>query len=66
MNQNDDKSSTKEKGTSLNPGYGQILLRNQLKELIKNPVDGFSIGLEDDSNIYKWRVVIEGPVGTML
>jgi len=45
--------------------YGQILLMNQLKELTKNPVDGFSIGLVDDSNIYEWQVMIEGPVGTL-
>uniref|UniRef100_A0A6V3J428 UBC core domain-containing protein n=1 Tax=Lotharella globosa TaxID=91324 RepID=A0A6V3J428_9EUKA len=44
--------------------YGAILLRNQLKELLKNPVDGFSVGLVDDSDIYKWNVMIEGPADT--
>jgi len=38
---------------------------NQLKELTKNSVDGFSIGLVDDSNIYEWQIMIEGPVGTL-
>jgi ubiquitin-conjugating enzyme E2 G1 len=46
------------------PQYGMILLRNQLKELCKNPVDGFCIGLVDDDNIYEWRVMLEGPEGT--
>jgi len=44
--------------------YGAILLRNQLKELLKNPVDGFSVGLIDDSNIFEWKVMIEGTPGT--
>ncbi len=45
--------------------FGAILLRNQLKELIKNPVDGFSVGLVDDSDIFEWQVIIEGPPGTL-
>lgn len=44
--------------------YGAILLRNQLKDLTKNPVDGFSVGLADDSNIYEWQCMMEGPSGT--
>jgi len=44
--------------------YGAILLKNQLKELTKNPVDGFSVGLVDDSNIYEWQCILEGPSGT--
>lgn len=40
-----------------------LLLRRQLKELNKTPVDGFSAGLVDD-NIYEWDVVIVGPEGT--
>lgn len=34
-------------------------------ELIKNPVDGFSAGLVDDDNIYKWEVVVIGPQDTL-
>eukprot|EP00474_Spongospora_subterranea_P005361 CRZ05819.1 hypothetical protein [Spongospora subterranea] len=45
--------------------YGAILLRNQLKELMKNPVDGFSVGLVDDDNMFEWQIMIEGPAGTM-
>jgi len=44
--------------------YGAILLRKQLKDLTQNPIDGFSVGLEDDSNLFKWRVMMEGPGGT--
>eukprot|EP00049_Salpingoeca_infusionum_P018320 m.356683 g.356683 ORF g.356683 m.356683 type:complete len:168 (+) comp17600_c0_seq1:47-550(+) len=34
-----------------------LLLQKQLKELTKNPVDGFSAGLKGDS-IYVWEVLI--------
>lgn len=34
-------------------------------ELTKHPVDGFSVGLVDDSNIYEWKVMIEGTPGTL-
>jgi len=40
-----------------------LLLMNQLKELTKNPVDGFSVGLQED-DLYRWNVMIEGPPGT--
>lgn len=33
-----------------------LLLKKQLKELTKNPVEGFSAGLVDDSNIFEWEV----------
>ncbi|KND01599.1 ubiquitin-conjugating enzyme E2 15 [Spizellomyces punctatus DAOM BR117] len=41
-----------------------LLLRKQLKELTKNPVEGFSAGLADD-NIYEWDVMMVGPEGTL-
>eukprot|EP01024_Parvocaulis_polyphysoides_P009458 TRINITY_DN1296_c0_g2_i5.p1 TRINITY_DN1296_c0_g2~~TRINITY_DN1296_c0_g2_i5.p1 ORF type:complete len:173 (+),score=16.82 TRINITY_DN1296_c0_g2_i5:348-866(+) len=41
-----------------------LLLNKQLKELLRNPVDGFSAGLKDDSNIYEWQVTIMGPPDT--
>jgi len=44
--------------------YGAILLKNQLKELAKNPIEGFSVGLQDD-NIYNWRVMMKGPANTL-
>lgn len=47
-----------------------ILLKNTLfsffSELNKNPVEGFSAGLIDDDDIYKWEVVIIGPQDTLL
>ena len=33
-------------------------------ELQKKPVDGFSAGLVDDDDIYKWEVLIMGPPDT--
>lgn len=47
------------------PNYGELLLKQQLKQLMKNPIDGFSVGLVDDSDVYKWQVMIEGPEDTM-
>eukprot|EP00798_Chlamydomonas_sp_ICE-L_P021850 gene21851-28880_t len=32
-----------------------LLLKKQLKELSRRPVDGFSAGLVDDSNIFEWQ-----------
>ncbi|RZF38784.1 hypothetical protein LSTR_LSTR008154 [Laodelphax striatellus] len=37
-----------------------LLLRKQLTELKKCPVDGFSAGLIDESNVYKWEVMVIG------
>ena len=42
-----------------------LLLQKQLKELNKNPVNGFSAGLIDDADIYKWEVLIMGPPDTL-
>ena len=33
-----------------------LLLKKQLAELSKNPVEGFSAGLIGDSDIFKWEV----------
>ncbi|KAJ3604272.1 hypothetical protein NHX12_029013 [Muraenolepis orangiensis] len=46
-------------------GQSALLLRKQLAELNKNPVEGFSAGLIDDDDIYKWEVVIIGPQDTL-
>lgn len=45
--------------------YGAILLKNQLKEINKNPIDGFSVGLSESENIYEWSVMMEGPPDTL-
>ncbi|RRT62407.1 hypothetical protein B296_00033620 [Ensete ventricosum] len=57
-----------------------LLLQKQLRELswaiglillflgsdlMKNPVDGFSAGLVDDSNVFEWSVTIIGPPDTL-
>ncbi|KAG5735568.1 Ubiquitin-conjugating enzyme E2 G1 [Termitomyces sp. T112] len=42
-----------------------LLLRRQLTELTKRPVEGFSAGLVDDDNLYEWEVLIIGPADTL-
>ncbi|KAF8064180.1 ubiquitin-conjugating enzyme [Lyophyllum atratum] len=42
-----------------------LLLRRQLTELTKRPVEGFSAGLVDDDNLYEWEILIIGPPDTM-
>ncbi len=32
---------------------------------IKNPVEGFSAGLIDDNDLYRWEVLIIGPPDTL-
>jgi len=39
-------------------------LQKELKELIKNPVEGFKVELVNDSNLFEWQVYIAGPPGT--
>mmetsp|Transcript_1514 Transcript_1514/g.4387 ORF Transcript_1514/g.4387 Transcript_1514/m.4387 type:complete len:168 (-) Transcript_1514:396-899(-) len=45
--------------------YGAELLRRQLAELNKNPIDLVSVGLTDDEDVYDWEVMIMGPDGTL-
>lgn len=52
------KSSTPQPSNSL-------LLRRQLQELTKRPVQGFSAGLVDDDDLYEWEIVIIGPPDTL-
>ncbi|KAI3925321.1 hypothetical protein MKX01_029210 [Papaver californicum] len=42
-----------------------LLLQKQLKDLSRNPVDGFSAGLVDDKNVFEWSVTIIGPPETL-
>ncbi|CAG2109532.1 unnamed protein product [Medioppia subpectinata] len=42
-----------------------LILRKQLNDLKKTPVDGFSAGLVDENNLYKWEVMIVGPPDTL-
>ncbi|XP_020616063.1 ubiquitin-conjugating enzyme E2 G1-like [Orbicella faveolata] len=43
---------------------GALLLKRQLKELTKNPTEGFSAGLIDDDNLFKWELMVVGPPDT--
>ncbi|XP_058193266.1 ubiquitin-conjugating enzyme E2 7-like [Rhododendron vialii] len=47
------------------PSQASLLLQKQLQGLCKQPVDGFSAGLVDESNLFKWSVVITGPPDTL-
>jgi len=42
-----------------------LLLRRQLAELTKHPVEGFSAGLVDENNLYEWEIMIIGPADTL-
>jgi ubiquitin-conjugating enzyme E2 G1 len=42
-----------------------ILSNFPVSELNKNPVEGFSAGLIDDNDIYRWEVLIIGPPDTL-
>ena len=44
---------------------GTALLMKQYKELSRNPPDGIFVGLIDDSDLYKWRVILQGPSATI-
>ncbi|KAI8580751.1 hypothetical protein K450DRAFT_235782 [Umbelopsis ramanniana AG] len=44
---------------------GALLLRRQLRDLTKNPVEGFSAGLISDNNIYEWEVLVIGTPDTI-
>jgi ubiquitin-conjugating enzyme E2 G1 len=42
-----------------------LTLSKQLKELTKNPVEGFSAGLVDDGSVFEWQLTIIGPQDTL-
>jgi len=45
--------------------HAALLLRKQLRDLTRNPVDGFSAGLVDECNIFEWQVSVMGPPDTL-
>jgi len=45
-------------------GAATKLLANTLKKLMNEPVEGFTVELEDDANLFEWTVWIEGPKDT--
>jgi ubiquitin-protein ligase len=40
-------------------------LQKELKDLNKNPVEGFKVELMDENNLYEWQVWMAGAPGTM-
>ncbi|KAJ7260963.1 ubiquitin-conjugating enzyme/RWD-like protein [Mycena haematopus] len=42
-----------------------LLLRRQLTELTKHPVEGFSAGLVDDDNLFEWEILVIGAPDTL-
>lgn len=42
----------------------ELCLMKELKNLSKEPVDGFSVGLVNDDNIFEWSITIMGPLDT--
>ncbi|KAJ7079571.1 ubiquitin-conjugating enzyme [Mycena belliarum] len=53
------------KPSTPSPASNTILLRRQLTELTKHPVEGFSAGLVDDDNLYEWEILVIGPPDTL-
>lgn len=45
--------------------YGTELLRRQLVELNKNPIELVSVGLKDENNVYEWDLMLMGPEATL-
>eukprot|EP00761_Pharyngomonas_kirbyi_P014236 gb/GECH01014266.1/.p1 GENE.gb/GECH01014266.1/~~gb/GECH01014266.1/.p1 ORF type:complete len:167 (+),score=41.81 gb/GECH01014266.1/:1-501(+) len=43
----------------------ELILKKQLTDLKKHPVDGFSAGLTDDSSLFEWDILIIGPPDTL-
>jgi len=40
------------------------LLANQLRSILNDPVEGYTVELADESNLYEWKVYMEGPKET--
>ncbi|CCG82816.1 Ubiquitin-conjugating enzyme E2 15 [Taphrina deformans PYCC 5710] len=53
------------KNTSSPSSSSSLTLQRQYREMQKNPVQGFSCGLPDESNFYEWDVLIIGPQDTV-
>ena len=41
------------------------ILQSEFKELQQHPVEGFTIGLVDDNDMYQWKVGLYGPPDTL-
>jgi len=40
-------------------------LQKELKDLMKNPVEGFKVELLNENNLFEWQVYLAGPPGTL-
>lgn len=58
-----DKPKANGGGNKKGRKMAMLILGQQLKAL-QHDSDGFSVGLEDDSNLFKWTVLINGPPET--
>jgi len=47
------------------PSNSNLILKRQLLELQKRPVEGFSAGLVDDDNLLEWEIILIGPADTL-
>ncbi|PIK48102.1 putative ubiquitin-conjugating enzyme E2 G1-like [Apostichopus japonicus] len=56
--------ATVDRNTFHNREIVNVAQITSLKDLNKNPVDGFSAGLIDESDIFKWEVLVMGPPDT--
>jgi len=45
--------------------FSQELLKKQLRDINKSTDLGFSVGLIDDNDYYKWSVLFTGPEDTI-
>lgn len=43
---------------------GALLLKRQIADLKRDPPEGFSAGLIDEDNLFKWEVMVVGPPDT--
>ena len=48
-----------------NAKFSRELLKKQLRDLNKRTDLGFSVGLIDDNDYYKWSVLFQGPEDTI-
>jgi len=56
---------TSNQAVVMGDSQASLLLKKQLMELKRNPVEGFSAGLIDDEDIFRWEVLIIGPPDTL-
>ncbi|KAF7307720.1 Ubiquitin-conjugating enzyme [Mycena kentingensis (nom. inval.)] len=52
-------------GSAGTPASNTLLLRRQLTELTRHPLEGFSAGLVDENDLYEWEILIIGPPDTL-